>query len=262
MEKNLVTVAQYDNVFEADLARSFLAENHIDSFVLNENMSQIFPMITNDMFPVELQVREEDEAQALHILETVTDSYYTQKLLEESGSLLNGHFQLTSGLHSDRYVEKIKLVQDPVKVMALCQKLAFRLKDYEADVIVGPAYGGIVLAYEVAKQLGRHFAFTQRENDKMVLRSGFSLKQHAKAIIIEDIITTGTSVMEVIEALKDRNVDVIAVGLIVDRSHGKVDFGVPTESLLTLDLETYEPASCPLCAQGMLLLKPGSSDKK
>jgi orotate phosphoribosyltransferase len=262
MEKILVTVAQYDSVFEADLARSFLAENHIDSFVLNENMSQIFPMITNDMFPVELQVNKDDEEKAIHILETVTDSYYTQKLLEESGALLNGHFQLTSGLHSDRYVEKFKIVKDPAKVTALCQKLAFRLKDYEADVIIGPAYGGIVLAYEVARQLGKMFAFTQRENDKMVLRSGFVLSPKTRAIIIEDIVTTGGSVMEVMEALKEKNIVIEAVGVIVDRSHGKVDFEVPTESLLTLDLETYEPDSCPLCAQGMILVKPGSSDKK
>jgi orotate phosphoribosyltransferase len=262
MEKILVTVAQYDTVFEADLARSFLAENHIESYILNEFMGQIIPSLTNDMFPVELQVEQEDEEKALHFLEAVTDSYYTQKLLEDSGALLNGHFQLTSGLHSDRYVEKIKIVQDPVKVVTLCQRLAARLKEIEADVVIGPAYGGIVLAYEVARQLGLKFAFTQRENDKMILRSGFVLKPGTRAIVIEDIMTTGSSVMEVIEALGESNIAVVGVGIIVDRSHGEVNFSVPTESLLTLDLETYEPASCPLCAQGMILVKPGSSDKK
>jgi orotate phosphoribosyltransferase len=144
----------------------------------------------------------------------------------------------------------------------LCQKLVARLREYDADIVIGPAYGGIVLAYEVARQLGKSFAFTQRENDKMILRSGFVINKHTRAIIIEDIVTTGASVMEVMEALKEREIDTIAVGLIVDRSHGKVDFGVPTESLLTLDLETYEPSTCPLCAQGMVLVKPGSSDKK
>ncbi len=262
MEKIMVTVAQYDSVFEADLARSFLAENDIESFVLNENMSQIFPMITNDMFPVELQVNQEDEEKALHILEAVTDAYYTQKILEEAGALLSGHFCLTSGLHSDKYVEKIKIINDPIKVIGLCQKLSVRLQDIEADVVIGPAYGGIVLAYEVAKQLGKKFAFTQRENDKMILRSGFTMKHGIRAIVIEDIMTTGASVLEVIEALKENYVDVVALGVIVDRSHGKATFGVPVESLLTLDLETYEPASCPLCSQGVVLVKPGSSDKK
>jgi orotate phosphoribosyltransferase len=262
MEKTLVTVAQYDTVFEADLARSFLAENQIESYIINEYMGQIIPSISNDLLPVELQVNQEDEEKAIHILEAVIDSYYTQKLLEESGALLNGHFQLTSGLHSDRYVEKIKIVQDPVKVVSLCQKLAIRLQHIEADVVIGPAYGGIVLAFEVARQSGRKFAFTQRENDKMVLRSGFVINPGSRAIIIEDIVTTGNSVNEVVEALRERNIEVVAIGVIVDRSHGNTEFGIHTESLLTLDLETYDPSTCPLCAQGMILVKPGSSDKK
>lgn len=262
MEKTLVTIGRYDTIFEAELARTLLAENNIPSYILNEYMGQILPSFTNDMFPIELQVNQEYEEKASHLLEVVTDAYFTQKMLEESHALLNGHFQLTSGLHSDKYVEKIKIVQDPAKITALCQKLAERFKDCEADIVIGPAYGGIVLAYEVARYLGLRFAFTQRENDKMVLRSGFSLHQVKHAIIIEDIVTTGASVMEVMTALKERDIETIAVGLIVDRSHGSVDFGVPTESLLTLDLETYEPVNCPLCAKGMLLSKPGSSDKK
>ncbi|HPT73233.1 MAG TPA: orotate phosphoribosyltransferase [Candidatus Cloacimonadota bacterium] len=183
-------------------------------------------------------------------------------MLEESHALLNGHFQLTSGLHSDKYVEKIKIVQDPAMISLLCQKLANRFADVQADIVVGPAYGGIVIAYEVAKQLGLKFAFTQRENEKMTLRAGFSLKHVKRAIITEDIVTTGHSVQEVIDALKEKDIEVVAIGVIVDRSHGTVDFGIPTESLLSLDLETYEPDKCPLCEKGMVLSKPGSSDKK
>ncbi|MDD3052301.1 MAG: orotate phosphoribosyltransferase [Candidatus Cloacimonetes bacterium] len=184
------------------------------------------------------------------------------KILEDSNALLNGHFKLTSGRHSNRYIEKIKIINQPDKVVQLCTELAERLKKIDTDVIIGPAMGGIVLAYEVAKQLGKPFVFTQRKDDKMTIRSGFNLNAGEKAIIIEDIVTTGGSVFEVMEALKERGIIVSAVGLIVDRSGGKVDFGVHTEALLTVDIESYEATECPLCKSGIPLSTPGSSNKK
>lgn len=185
-----------------------------------------------------------------------------KKLLEESGALLNGHFKLTSGRHSDQYVEKIKLINQPEKVEILCGELTEKLKNVDCDIVVGPAMGGIVLAYEVAKKLGKKFVFTQRKNGKMSIRSGFEINPDDKAIIIEDIVTTGGSVKEVIQALEDRKVKVEAVGLIVDRSGGEADFGIPTYSLLTLNIDNWLPEECPLCKKGTSITSPGRSDKK
>ncbi len=185
-----------------------------------------------------------------------------EKLLIEAKALLKGHFKLTSGRHSDTYIEKIKLIHDPEKVSQLCELLAEKLKDVEADVIVGPAMGGIVLAYEVAKKLGKKFVFTQRKDGEMTIRSGFPISAGDKAVIIEDIVTTGGSVFEVLEALKKREINVTAIGLIVDRSGGKTDFGHPTYALHTVDIQSYPPEECPQCKAGDPITTPGSSDKK
>jgi orotate phosphoribosyltransferase len=262
MANNLVIIASYNSLFEAELAKSFLDENNIEAFIVNEYMGSILPSVNFDQGDLSIQVAEQDAEMAAHLLESVTDSYYTQKMLEDSGAILHGHFQLTSGRHSAEYIEKIKIIQDPEKVSALCDKLSDRLADCGAEIVIGPAYGGIVLAYEVAKQLGLKFAFTQRKDEKMVLRNGFKLVPGTRALIIEDIVTTGNSVREVISALEEMEIEVAAIGVIVDRSGHSVDFGIPTEVLLDMEIATYDPSECPLCAKGMMLSKPGSSDKK
>ncbi|MCL2063676.1 MAG: orotate phosphoribosyltransferase [Candidatus Cloacimonetes bacterium] len=185
-----------------------------------------------------------------------------EKILEDSKALLKGHFLLTSGRHSEFYVEKIKIINDPKYVEKLCDLLAEKLSNYDCDVIVGPAYGGIVLAYEVAKKLNKKFVFTQRKDEKMSIRSGFDIKKGDKAIIIEDIITTGGSVKEVIETLLNNQIEVKAIGAIVDRSGGKVDFGYDLVALLTMNIESWEAKDCPLCKNNVSLVKPGASDKK
>ncbi len=185
-----------------------------------------------------------------------------QDILNETKSLLKGHFKLTSGRHSEYYVEKIKIIHYPDKVEILCKEIANKLKDKEIDVIVGPAYGGIVLAYEVAKQLNKKFVFTQRKDDKMSIRSGFDIKSCEKALIVEDIITTGGSVIEVKELLESMDIEVVGVTCIVDRSSGKAQFECPLYSLTELSFETYEEHNCPLCQSGIPLVKPGASDKK
>ena len=185
-----------------------------------------------------------------------------EQILSDSNALLEGHFKLTSGRHSNKYIEKIKIINQPDKVSILCKKLADKLKDVEANIVIGPAFGGIVLAYEVAKNLGKRFVFTQRKDGEMTIRSGFQVKKGDKAIIIEDIVTTGGSVLEVMSALKKRDVEVKAVGLIVDRSNGKADFGVRTEALLTVNIESWEAEDCPLCKKNIPINTPGSSDKK
>lgn len=185
-----------------------------------------------------------------------------QQILESSNALLNGHFKLTSGRHSAKYIEKIKIINQPDKVEILCAELAKKFQNIDCDVVVGPAMGGIVLAFEVAKNLKKPFVFTQRKDGEMSVRSGFNLQKGQKAIIIEDIVTTGGSVFEVMECLNSYGVETAAVGLIVDRSGGKVDFKVPTIPLLQVNIESYEPENCPLCQNNVPISTPGSSDKK
>ena len=181
--------------------------------------------------------------------------------MQDLGVLRQGHFLLTSGRHSEYYVEKIKIINNPQFVDILCAKLAEKLSKYDCDVIVGPAYGGIVLAYEVAKKMGKKFIFTQRKDEKMTIRSGFDLKAGDRAIIVEDIITTGGSVKEVIEVLQSNQIEIKAVSCIVDRSGGNVSFGYDLVALKTMKIESWEALDCPLCKNNVPLVKPGASDK-
>ncbi len=262
MSQNLVTIAKYDTPFEAELAKTYLDDCGIEAVVFNELINTIIPSFAGLKYETELKVNEDDAEIAKEHLTNINSAYVTESVLKDCGSLLEGHFKLTSGRHSNKYVEKIKIIQSPDKVEIICNRMALALKDIECDIVIGPAFGAIVLGYEVAKQLGKSFAFCQRKDGVMSFRSGFDLKAGMKAVIIEDIVTTGGSVFEVIDALKERGVGIAAVGLIVDRSGGKVDFGIPTFPLLTLSIESWEPEDCPLCKAGMDITKPGSSDKK
>ena len=185
-----------------------------------------------------------------------------EQILSDCKALLQGHFLLTSGKHSEYYVEKIKIINNPVYVEKLCAELSKKLQGVDCDVIIGPAYGGIVLAYEVAKQLGKKFVFTQRKDEVMTIRTGFEIMPKQKAIIVEDIVTTGGSVHEVIATLKNMDVIVQAVACIVDRSNGKADFGCEFIPLHTMQIETFEANDCPFCKNNIPLVKPGASDKK
>jgi len=184
-----------------------------------------------------------------------------EQLLKESNALLKGHFLLTSGKHSEFYIEKIKIINNPKFVDKICSQMTDYLKDINCDIVVGPAYGGIVLAYEVAKKLEKKFLFTQRKEGKMTIRSGFEVKPYEKAIIIEDIITTGGSVKEVIDVLRGYLVDIQAISCVVDRSNRSVSFDYDFLPLLTLDIISYDEKECPLCSQGIPITKPGVSDK-
>lgn len=185
-----------------------------------------------------------------------------EKILVDSGAFLEGHFKLTSGKHSKYYIEKIKLIQRPEDVVKIGRAFARKCNHLDFDVVVSPALGAIVLGYEVAKQMGKRFVFTQRIENKMSIRSGFDLQPYEKVLIIEDVTTTGGSVFEVIDCVKERNADIAGVGLVVDRSGGAIDFRVPVFPLLTLKIEAYEPDECPLCKVNIPITKPGSSDKK
>jgi orotate phosphoribosyltransferase len=259
--ENYITIAKFENIFEADLARSLLIDNGFDVNLLNERVVSLAPGIASSRLCLELQVPESQEDAAKAILFDSANSSDTETLLKNEGAILEGHFKLTSGRHSNLYIEKIRLLQNPLLAKTLCSRLADLITDLDIDCVVGPAYGGIALAFEVASILDKSFVFSQRKDGEMTIRSGFDLSGIKKAVVIEDIVTTGGSVKEVIQCLRDREIEVSMVGALVDRSGGIVDFGVPFVSLLQLDIPTFDPEDCPLCKSGIPITKPGSSDK-
>ncbi len=181
------------------------------------------------------------------------------EIFRETGVLLEGHFLLTSGRHSGRYLQCARVLQHPGFAAELCQELAGKFAKDKIDLCVGPALGGVIVAYETARALGVRGFFTERDKGgTMALRRGFMVSPGERALVLEDVVTTGGSVKEVIELLTGRGAVVAGVGSIVDRSGGRVDFGVPFYSLLKIEVESYGPEDCPLCRQGLAAVKPGS----
>lgn len=184
-------------------------------------------------------------------------------LLVETGAIMTGHFLLTSLRHSPHYVEKFNVLQHPELTEKLCKAMAEHFKDAKIDTVVGPVTGGIILAHETGKALGTRAIFTERVDGKMTFRRGFTLHEGERVLIVEDIVTTGGSVREVIDVVKQFGGVPVAVAMLVDRSGGKVNFGdVPSFALLHMDVETYTPEDCPLCKEGIPLTKRGSTGKK
>lgn len=183
-------------------------------------------------------------------------------LLVKTGAIMDGHFLLTSGLHSPHYVEKFNVLQHPEYTAQLCAAMAEKFKDANIETVVGPVTGGILLAHETGKSLGTRAIFTERVDGKMTFRRGFSLHEGERVLIVEDIVTTGGSIKEVIEVVKEAGAVPVAVSMLVDRSGGKANFGdVPRTALLTMEVETYTPESCPLCAKGIPMTKRGRTGK-
>ncbi len=182
----------------------------------------------------------------------------TAKVLEKLGALQSGHFRLTSGRHSDRYMQCAKLFEQPKESAELCSLLAGKFKGDGTELVVGPAIGGIIMAYEVARALGVRNIFAERENGVMTLRRGFKVDPGTRVLVVEDVVTTGGSVKEVVALLQSRGAEVIAVGSVVDRSGGNADFGVPFHSLMTLNARSWDADECPLCKEGLAIAKPGS----
>lgn len=179
-------------------------------------------------------------------------------IFKESGALLEGHFLLTSGRHSNQYMQCAKVLQYPHHAARLGEALAQAFQGKGIDVVVGPAMGGILVAHEVGKALGTKALFTERENGVMKLRRGFELQPGERVLVVEDVITTGGSVREVLEVVNSYGAEPVGVGVLVNRSGGNVDFGVPLASLLEIQIESFEPENCPLCATGIPAIKPGS----
>jgi orotate phosphoribosyltransferase len=179
-------------------------------------------------------------------------------LFRQSGALLEGHFRLSSGLHSPGYMQSALVLQHPRDSAALGEALGRALDGYGATAVLSPALGGIVIGHEVARALGVRAIFAERQDSRLTLRRGFTLSPEDKVIVVEDVVTTGLSTRETIEVARAAGATVLAAAAIVDRSGDSADLGVPFRALLRISLPTYDPAVCPLCAQGVPVMKPGS----
>jgi orotate phosphoribosyltransferase len=176
--------------------------------------------------------------------------------LEARGAILNGHYRLSSGRHSDVFVQKFRLLEDPVMVERVGQALAVRARELTPEVVVSAAVGGIILGYETARQLGTLGIFVEKEDGVPTLRRGFALRAGQRAFVVEDVVTTGGSVRDVLDVIRAHGAHVAGIGVIVRRA--AIDFGVPTTALLDLPVESFEPERCPQCAAGEPITEPGS----
>jgi orotate phosphoribosyltransferase len=179
-------------------------------------------------------------------------------LFRRSGALLEGHFRLTSGLHSDRYLQSALVLQYPELAEQLGAALAGRTRHLQATAVLSPALGGIVIGQEVGRALQVRALFAERQDGTLVLRRGFSLSRDDRVLVVEDVLTTGKSTRETMQVATAAGARVVGVAAIVDRSGGKAAFDVPFQALLAIDLPTYQPDACPLCATGAPVVKPGS----
>jgi orotate phosphoribosyltransferase len=182
--------------------------------------------------------------------------------LRASGALKDGHFVLSSGRHSGQYIEKFDLLRQPGATSEVCRVIADRFRDEDLDVVVGPTTGGVILAFEVARQLGVTAAYAERLTNSDAgreFRRGTTFSPGARALVVDDILTTGGSLRETLDALARHPVEVAAVAVLVDRSGGEADLGVPYVALATMDIATWDMADCPLCRRGDPVVKPGTT---
>ncbi|MGM0688028.1 MAG: orotate phosphoribosyltransferase [Bacillota bacterium] len=178
------------------------------------------------------------------------------KLLKKSGAIMEGHFLLTSGRHSSLFLQCSQLMQYPEYAELICSRMAEPFKNERIEAVIGPAMGGIIMAYETARSLGARALFAERSDSGMILRRGFSIKPGEKVLVVEDAVTTGGSVQKVLDMLHLLKAEVIAVSILVDRTAGRLDFGLPLKSLLSMEIESYEADNCPLCLKGIPIQRP------
>jgi len=171
------------------------------------------------------------------------------RALEEAGAFLEGHFQLASGRHSDRYLEKFNLLQWPPQTEVVCRKMADAARASNIEAVVGPTTGGVILAYEVARQLGLRGMIAERNEDGpgRSIQRDFHIEPGERVLVVDDVLTTGGSVRETLQAVRDAGGEPVAVAVMVDRSQGKVDFGVPLFAATEVEMQTFEADDCPLC---------------
>ena len=180
------------------------------------------------------------------------------KEFRSSGALLEGHFKLSSGLHSRMYLQSALVLQFPNKAEVFGCAIAEKFSGKQIELVASPAIGGLIIGHEVARALGARFIWTERQDGQMILRRGFSVTPGEKTLVVEDVITTGGSTRETIVALQNAGADVVAAASIIDRSSGQADVGVPRIALATLDVRSFDPAECELCKEGTPAVKPGS----
>ena len=180
------------------------------------------------------------------------------EILKKSDALLEGHFLLSSGKHSNRYVQCAKVLRFPEYAEQVLSTVVEQIKDLDIDLVVGPAMGGVIVSYELGRQLGKETVFTERKDGEMELRRGFEVKPGAKIIIAEDVVTTGKSTKECIKAIEDAGGVVVGIASIIDRSSGKAGFTVPFYPLASIEVKSYSADECPMCKEGLPCVKPGS----
>jgi orotate phosphoribosyltransferase len=187
-----------------------------------------------------------------------TDRESLLDIFRRSGALLDGHFRLSSGLHSNGYLQCALVLQDPQTAGLLGAALAERVRPHGPDVVLSPALGGVIVGHETARALGVRALFAERHEGRLLLRRGFHLAAGERVLVVEDVVTTGLSTRETIEVARAAGARVVGAAALVDRSGGHAGLDVPFAALLSVDLPTWDPAACPLCAQGVAVVKPGS----
>ena len=191
--------------------------------------------------------------------ETTSDA---ERIFREAGAIMEGHFLLTSGLHSPVYWEKFRVLEQPRHTERLCRMIAKHFQNQNVQLVAGPTTGGVIISYEVAKQLGLRSIFAEREGATRVFRRGFEITPGERVLVVDDILTTGGSVREVIGEVKRKGGQLVGIGVLVDRSDEAADFGAPLFSCYKTSVPTYRPEECPLCRKGIPVLKPGSGESQ
>lgn len=181
-----------------------------------------------------------------------------EALLAQRGALLEGHFRLSSGRHSDRFVQKFRLLEDPALVVPVAKAIADRFRDERVTLVAGAAVGGIVLAYEVAKQLGTRFVFVEKEGGVPTLRRGFAVEPHDRVLIVEDVVTTGLSVREVLAVVRASGARIAGIGVVISRAQDDNLKDLDVSALLDMPMQSYDESECPQCAAGAPITDPGS----
>ena len=187
----------------------------------------------------------------------MTDS--VADIFKKSGAVLEGHFRLASGLHSPVYWEKFQVLQHPEYTEPLCRLIADHFRDRNVQVVAGPTTGGIIMAYETARQLGLRGIFAEKSDGGREFRRGFRIAPGERVLIVDDVFTRGGSLRDTIDAVNKIGGEIVGIGVLIDRSPEKIDFGVPFFSCHRVEITAYKPEECPLCARGLPLVKPGSS---
>ncbi len=184
------------------------------------------------------------------------------RIFEENQALLKGHFLLSSGLHSNRYLQCALVLQHPRVAESLCAALGEKARQDDRigaiDLVIAPALGGVIVAHETARALGVRALFTERQNGAMQLRRGFAIQPGERCLVVEDVVTTGGSTREVMDVVSQLGGLPVGAGSLIDRSGGAVDLGVPRHALAVLDVPTFAPDDCPMCREGSTAVKPGS----